>query len=286
MISFSLRNLKLFFKDRAAVFFSLLAVFILIGLYALFLGDVWTDSFPDVPNVRGLMDTWMAAGLLAVTSVTTTMGAYGIMVDDKSKKIERDFIASPVKRSSLLGGYMINAVVVGILMSLVTLLLAEIYLLAGGASLPSPAVLFKTLGLILLSVIANSAMVLFLVSFFQSANAFATASTIIGTLIGFLTGIYLPVGALPEAVQLIIKCFPVSHAAVLLRQVLMEQPMEAAFSGATAETEAAFEEFLGVTYRFGGTTLSSLASMAILSGTAVLFYALSLLVLSRRKIRT
>ena len=55
MISFSLRNLKLFFKDRAAVFFSLLAVFILIGLYALFLGDVWTDSFPDVPNVRGLM---------------------------------------------------------------------------------------------------------------------------------------------------------------------------------------------------------------------------------------
>ena len=286
MISFSLRNLKLFFKDRAAVFFSLLAVFILIGLYALFLGDVWTDSFPDVPNVRGLMDTWMVAGLLAVTSVTTTMGAYGIMVDDKSKKIERDFIASPVKRSSLLGGYMINAVVVGILMSLVTLLLAEIYLLAGGASLPSPAVLFKTLGLIRLSVIANSAMVLFLVSFFQSANAFATASTIIGTLIGFLTGIYLPVGALPEAVQLIIKCFPVSHAAVLLRQVLMEQPMETAFSGAPAETKAAFEEFLGVTYRFGGTTLSSLASMAILLGTAVLFYALSLLVLSRRKIRT
>ena len=54
MISFSLRNLKLFFKDKAAVFFSLLAVFIIIGLYALFLGDVWTDSFSDVPGHASL----------------------------------------------------------------------------------------------------------------------------------------------------------------------------------------------------------------------------------------
>jgi hypothetical protein len=37
MIFFGIRNLKVFFKDRTAVFFSLLAVFIIIGLYALFL---------------------------------------------------------------------------------------------------------------------------------------------------------------------------------------------------------------------------------------------------------
>jgi len=35
MITFALRNLKLFFRDRASVFFSLLAVFIIIGLYVL-----------------------------------------------------------------------------------------------------------------------------------------------------------------------------------------------------------------------------------------------------------
>lgn len=285
MISFSLRNLKLFFKDKAAVFFSLLAVFILIGLYALFLGDVWADSFSDIPDARGLMDTWMVAGLLAVTSVTTTMGAYGIMIDDKSRKIERDFIASPVKRSSLLGGYMISAIVIGIIMSLVTLILAEIYLLASGGALPSAMVLLETLGLIFLSTITNSAMVFFLVSFFQSANAFATASTVIGTLIGFLTGIYLPVGSLPEPVALVVKCFPVSHAAALFRQVLMEQQIEASFAGAPAETIAEFEEFLGVTYRFGDTILASLASMAILIGTAILFYALSLFRLTHRKLK-
>jgi multidrug/hemolysin transport system permease protein len=45
MIAFMNRNLKIFFKDKSAVFFSLLAVFIIIGLYALFLGETWTDSF-------------------------------------------------------------------------------------------------------------------------------------------------------------------------------------------------------------------------------------------------
>jgi len=38
MIGFAKRNLLIFFRDKAAVFFSLLAVFLIIGLYALFLG--------------------------------------------------------------------------------------------------------------------------------------------------------------------------------------------------------------------------------------------------------
>ena len=87
MISFGIRNLKVFFKDKSSVFFSLLAVFIIIGLYALFLGDVWTSSMSDIAGIRFLMDSWIMAGLLAVTSVTTTMGAYGIMVQDREKKI-------------------------------------------------------------------------------------------------------------------------------------------------------------------------------------------------------
>ncbi|MEG0693711.1 MAG: ABC transporter permease, partial [Oscillospiraceae bacterium] len=219
MIGFGIRNLKVFFTDKAAVFFSLLAVFIIIGLYALFLGDVWTSGFEGMSGVRYLMDSWIMAGLLAVTSVTTTMGAFGIMVEDKSKKINKDFTASPIKSSGIVGGYIISAVIIGIIMSLITTVLAEIYVVVNGGELMDLTTLVKVLGLILLATITNSAMVLFVVSFFKSSNAFATASTIIGTLIGFLTGIYLPIGNLPETVQWVVKCFPVSHAAALFRQV-------------------------------------------------------------------
>ncbi len=283
MISFGIRNLKVFFKDKSSVFFSLLAVFIIIGMYALFLGDVWSNSMSELSGVRFLMDSWIMAGVLAVTSVTTTMGAYGIMVQDKEKKITKDFAASPVGYRNILGGYIIGAVVIGIIMSLITLVLAELYILAGGGELMSLSALLKVLGLIVLGTLCNSSIVLFLVSFFKSNNAFATASTIIGTLIGFLTGIYLPIGQLPESVQLVVKCFPVSHGAVLFRQVMMEAPIAASFNGAPVQTVSEFENMLGVTLKFGDATVTPITSVVVLLATAAVFYTLALFSISRKQ---
>lgn len=281
MIAFGVRNLKVFFKDRAAVFFSLLAVFIVIGLYALFLGDVWVSGFDGMSGVRYLMDSWIVAGILAVTSVTTTMGAFGTMVDDKTKKITRDFAASPIKNSSLIGGYIFSSVIIGIIMSLLTLILGELYIVSNGGELLGTTAILKVIGLIVLSTITNSSIVFFIVSFFRSANAFATASTILGTLIGFLTGIYVPIGSLPDAVQWIIKCFPVSHAAVLFRQVMMEDPLAATFGGAPAEVTAEFQQSMGVTFSYGDTIASPLMSVIVLAATSVVFYLLALLIESK-----
>lgn len=282
MIYFGIRNLKVYFKDKASVFFSLLAVFIIIGLYVLFLGDVMVASLPDISGARFLMDSWIMAGMLAAATVTTTMGAFGIMVQDKERKIVKDFAASPVRKSSLMGGYIIGALVIGLVMSLLSLILAELYILSGGGTLLPPIVLLKTLGLLVLNTLCSSSIVLFLVSFFKSNNAFATASTILGTLIGFLTGIYLPIGQLPEAVQLVVKLFPVSHGAALLRQVMMEAPLAASFSGLPAEASASFEKAMGVQLFFGDTAVSPLWSIAVLLATALVFYGLSILNLSRK----
>lgn len=172
MINFAKRNLKVFFRDKSSVFFSLLAVFIIIGLYALFLGDVWVNSFQGMTGVRYLMDSWIMAGLLAVTSVTTTMGAFGIMVEDKAKKTIKDFTSSPIKRSSIAGGYIISSFAIGIILSIITVILAEIYILANGGELMSFITLLKVLGLILLATFTNTSMVLFIVSFFKSSKCF------------------------------------------------------------------------------------------------------------------
>jgi multidrug/hemolysin transport system permease protein len=283
MINFTKRNLLVFFKDKSSVFFSLLSVFIIIGLYALFLGDVWTSSFSDLTGVRYLMDSWIVAGLLAVTSVTATMGAFGIMVEDKTKKIIKDIHSSPIARGSIAGGYIFSAFVVGVIMCLVTLVLAEVYILSNGGALLSGAALVKVLGLILLSTFSNTTLVLFLVSFFNSSNAFATASTIIGTMIGFLTGIYIPIGSLPEAVQWVIKVFPPSHSAVLLRQVMMTDPLGKTFAGVPAEYLTGFKEELGVVFQFGETTVTPAVSILILVASGLLFLGLSILSLSRKK---
>lgn len=282
ILNIARRNLKLYFRDKSSVFFSLLAVFIIIGLYVLFLGNMLTSNMEWMgDHARFVMDSWIMAGLLAVTSLTTTMGAYGIMIEDKTKKVFKDFTASPVKRSSLVGGYILSSFIIGVIMSVITFVLAEVYIVAYGGELMSLSGILRVFGCILLSVLSSSAMVFFLVSFFKSANAFTTASTVIGTLIGFLTGIYIPIGSLPASVQTAIRIFPVSHAGALMRQIMMEAPLKAAALDSAAEE--GFRLAMGVNYKFDDTILSSAAGIVILLATAAVFYALAILNVSRKR---
>ena len=130
MINLAVRNLKIFFRDKSSVFFSFLSVIIIIGLYVLFLGDVITSDMDGLPGVRFLMDSWIASGLMAVTSITSTMGAFGIMVEDRARKNNRDFLTAPLKRSTIAGGYVVSTYLIGVIISLVTLVLIELYILS------------------------------------------------------------------------------------------------------------------------------------------------------------
>jgi multidrug/hemolysin transport system permease protein len=135
----------------------------------------------------------------------------------------------------------------------------------------------------LLSVFAGSSMVFFIVSFFKSSNAYATASTVIGTLIGFLTGIYIPIGSLPSGVQTAIKIFPISHAAALFRQIMMEAPMSTAFANAPVQVINGFKQTMGVVFYFGSTELSPIANILVLVATGVVFYVLAVIKISVKK---
>jgi multidrug/hemolysin transport system permease protein len=282
MISFMQRNLRIFFRDRSAVFFSLLASLIIIGIYVLFLGDVYASDLSALSNGREIMDNWIMAGLLATTSVTTTMGAFGIMVDDKSKKISKDFYVSPVPKYTLAGGYILSALIIGLILSIVTLALAEFYIFINGGHLIALSSVPALLGTLLLVDISNAAMVFFITSFFSSNNAFSTASTIVGTMIGFLTGIYLPIGQLPDAVQWLVKLFPTSHAAVLLRQLMMRDALTTGFSEVPSAYLIQFKEQMGVMFTIGGDVISNRTSISFLIASAMLFFLLTALNLTRK----
>jgi multidrug/hemolysin transport system permease protein len=276
------RNLKVYFRDRMAVFFSLLAVLIILGLYMLFLGDAMMGQFRDVPGARALSDGWIMAGILAVTSVTTVMGAFGTMVDDRARKIIQDFSASPLSRGKLAGGYAISSFAVGAAMTLLAFALAEGYIALRGGQLLTPAQAGAAAGVILLSVFSNTAALALFTSFLKSQNAFGTASSLVGTLIGFLTGIYMPVGVLPPAVQTLVKLFPTSHAALLLRRIMMDAPMEQVFARAPESALQAFRAEMGLAYRFRGAEMPAYMSILILAAAAALFFALSVLRFSRK----
>lgn len=283
MISFVSRNLKVFFRDKTAVFFSLLAVLIVLGLYIFFLGDVWIDSFPNIKGVKNLMNCWIIAELIGVTSVTANMGAFGTMIEDKSKNKIKDFYVSPIKKSKIVGGYIISSFIVGSMMSVVTLIISQIYLVYSGVDVLNFKELTEVFLIILMTSLSNSAMILFIVSLFSSEKAFSTASTIVGTLIGFITGIYLPISMLPDSVQIIVKLFPTSHGISILRQIFMKKQMDISFADVPTNYINEFKESMGVVYYINDKLVSNTASVFILIASTIIFFFLAVLILYKKK---
>lgn len=274
------RNLWVFFRDRSAVFFSFLSVIIIIGLYALFLADTQVKSLKsmvgDADDIRFLVDSWIMGGLLAVNTVTVSLGALAVMVQDQETKAMRDFMTAPIRRTTIVLSYIISAFIIGVIITVVGFFVMEAYIMAAGGELLSATSMAKTIGVLLLCVINSTAMLFFITSFVRSSTAFSTVSTITGTMIGFLAGIYVPIGVLPQGVQYIIEIFPTSHGAVLLRQLFMEVPLARVFENAPPEVLEEYNKVFGVEFYVGGEPLSDQMMILYLSVVTVVFVLLSI----------
>jgi multidrug/hemolysin transport system permease protein len=168
-------------------------------------------------------------------------------------------------------------------MTLVTIALAEVYIKVNGGNLLTTRALGKVLAVVLLNCLSATFMLFFVVSLFKSASAYSTASTLIGTLIGFLTGIYIPIGSLPAPIQTVIKVFPPSHAAMLLRRIMMEPAEIAAFAGAPSSELMRYRLAMGVAFEMGGRIITPLESTLYLLGVGVIFFFLSVWKISQKQ---
>ena len=101
VLDITTRNLRLFFRDRLGVFFSLVSALVVFLLYTLFLGNLQTEglgeSFPQATEdeIRGFVDSWMFAGILGITTITTALGAMVVFVEDSGSGRFQDFLVSP-----------------------------------------------------------------------------------------------------------------------------------------------------------------------------------------------
>jgi multidrug/hemolysin transport system permease protein len=282
LVLFTFRNVKVFFRDRVAAVTSMFGAIIIIALYFLFLGDMLASSYPEVPGARVVIDSWAMAGVLAVVPVTTTLGALGLMVQDKVSNAVRDFTVSPMRTYEIVGGYVLSTFIVGMIMSFLALAFAEVYILSNGGSLLNASELVRVVGIILLSVVSASAVMFFVVLFVNSSNAFSAVSSIIGTMIGFLIGAFIPVGFLPSGAAAVVKMVPASHSAALFRQTMMERPMES-MAGMTADELLQFELDMGVKFEWGGGAIGPELSVIILAAAGTVFFVLAMMKLSMKR---
>lgn len=107
------RNIKLFFKDKALFFTSLITPLILLVLYSTFLGNVYRDSFVAMLEgtpatdavIDGLVGGQLVSSLLAVSCVTVAFCSNMLMVQDNVSGAYGDFRITPVRPSELAVSY-------------------------------------------------------------------------------------------------------------------------------------------------------------------------------------
>lgn len=280
MFALMRRNIKLFFRDRMTVFFSLLSSLILIGLYFLFLEGTVSPEVAEYINPDLLMFNWLIAGILAISSISTTLTVFGTKVKDDERDISKDFHSTPTSKAELAGGYIGAAFIVSILISLVTLAVAAMIMYFQYDSLMTLTTLLKVFGITIVTVFSNSALMYLIILFIHSSSAYSVTSSLVGSLSGFVAGVYIPLGLLPSWVRSIIQFFPATQAASLLRKTLMEsefQQLQEAPAGVVLEVK----ETLGVLLPLGDGYLSSLQSLLYVFGAGIIFYLLAIWKLSR-----
>ncbi|MFD4489901.1 ABC transporter permease [Lysinibacillus fusiformis] len=286
LMSLVQRNSKVFRRDKTQVFFSLLSVIIVIVLYAVFLQKMQVDAIERIteatPEVITMVNEWVVAGLLSMIAVSTTLGAYGIAIKDQESKAMADFLTAPLSRATIQMSYVLNALIIGSIFSFIALIGCEIFIVATGGKLLSLTHFVQVLGIILLSVLLASVLNLFLCLFVSTQNAFSTLGTIVGTLLGFLCGVYVPLGALPSFAQNLIMYFPVSHTTLLLRNTFMESSITNVFEGTPVSYVNDYKINYGIVYELHGNTLSASTSILIIVGT-ILILAIASLLLFKRK---
>ncbi len=281
------RNIQMFFRDRMAVFFSLMGALIIVGLYAFILRGSFIDGLPSFPGLNMELaahtsDLWLIGGLMAIVPVTTTGGALGILVSDRYSGKIKDFNASPISSYSLTGGYVISTLIVGSLMSLVTLLFCEIYVVLIGGSLITAVQFFQVLGLLIISVLSSTSIMFFLTSLIWSEGGFSGLSLTVGVISGFISGVYVPLGVLPNSVAAICVMFPITHSAALFRDIMGGSSTIEMFSGAPLDSIETYRADMGYDLFLGDWMFPPWSSVAILVVSAIVFFLLATFIMNRR----
>lgn len=254
------RNRKVYTRDRLAFFMSFLSVIILILVYQVFLGQLQIDAIKEAlgsdtasSDTIKMVNYWLISGLTTIISMTSTLGAFGVMVSDKEKKLSEDFKVSPISNFKVELSYAIFAILFGIILTMFSCVFA-IGIFNGLSSLLDYSVMdyLKIFGIVSLSTVLSAAIVLPILAFIRTSSAFTTLSTIVGTFIGFISGVYLSIGSVGETLQQVMTWFPMTQVNALLKQVLMKDSIAQVFDNAPSSVVNEYKESYGVVLQNAG----------------------------------
>jgi len=282
IFALSKRNLRLFVRDKALVFFSLLSVFIILGLYVLFLGEIQVNNIKqsigmDLPEIDALVYAWMLPGLIAVASMTLSLGNMGRLVDDAQAENLNDFLVSPLKRWQLILSYLLSSITITSVISVLMFVLSIVIVKLKGGPWLNIEQIVQSLGIMILLIISSALLSLYIASWVKTQNTYGVVNSMVGTFIGFVTGAYMPMGIMPVFVQNMFNILPVSLGASILRQIYLGPIMDKVFAQAPIEMVNDYRYFQGIDLKVFGNILEPDFMLIVIFVSIGILFILNLL---------
>ena len=293
LLAINKRNIGLYFRDYSAVFFSLLSMIIIIVLMVFFLGDInngdLLDAISLVPGRGGDSDVktieqfsflWTCAGILTINASTVTHAFYSNMIKDRTGNRLNSLFVMPVKRPVFVLSYVSAAWAAGVIMSIITLVATEIIGSFKGVPVLSVNTHLKLFLLIMLNNFVYSTIMFLLATIIKSQSAWSGIGIILGTLAGFLGGIYFPLGSMSDSMQKVVKCFPFIYGTSLFRKIMLGSIENTLFAGTPEIIRSEVDKTMGMDLFLGSSQLSQGGKAGILIAVGVVFIIFSTLCLT------
>lgn len=285
--SMTKRNVKLFFKDKAMFFTSLITPMILLVLYMTFLAKVYRDSFAaavpdglelDAKLVNGMVGGEILSSILAVCCVTVAFCSNLLMVNDKVSGARKDLLISPTKKSTFALSYYVATLFSTLIISVIATLACFVYVACQGWYLSFVDVLLVFLDVFLLTMFGTA--LSSCVNVFLSTNGQASAvGTIVSAGYGFICGAYMPISSFGTGLQTVLGFLPGTYGTSLLRNhALAGVFREMANQHYPADVIEKIKDSVDCNLYFFENKVSIGAMYGILIGSIVLFIGLYILI--------
>jgi len=299
VFSLTWRNIKLFFKNKATVFLSLLAPILIFLVYTLFLGNALGLPLADSLGydlayyydltLRSVTAAWMMGGIISMACFTIGLNSTLLMVSDKEKNKTHDFLTSPMPPRYLFVSYFLAAFLITFLLTFIIAFLGFLFLYVFTTVSISFADILPMIGILALACLSSVALILCFISFFKSTSTSVAFVGIFSLIIGVLIGAFVPGGILPYQAQYATSLIPGSHASTLFRQIFLRRTLyQAVYDGMPNYTYMQIREFFSLDVNFFGRHLRSYIMYLVLAISAVIFgvlYFLINLFLRKRALR-
>ena len=287
------RNVKLYFKDKAMFFSSLITPLILIVLFLTFLGNVYADSLNSIlgKDIAATLSNsvktaftggWLFSSILATCCITVAFCS-NVMITDKINKINTDFSIAPVKKSTVQLSYVIANYFTTLIICFTAMIVSFIYLGIVGWFLSFADVLLIIVNVMLLSLIGTLlSSIIWL--FINGQGGLSAICTLVSSMYGFLCGAYMPISQFAVGIKNFVSLIPTTYSTVLFRQFYMGGALnEIARQGVPSELLNGVKQGFDGSIDFFGKAVPSWAMYVILICTVAVLLGLFILLSSIKR---